>query len=135
MYRNIFAALAGLAVAGAVAGSAMAVESWTSMGRHGDMEVYHQPPTQQGAYRHVWLRYEYDELQQPFGYLSSNEQLEVDCSQSRVRARQLTVYREHELRGESFDAGSGPGEWTVASPGTLNEAIARIACSPSGSPI
>jgi hypothetical protein len=81
----------------------------------------------------VWLLRDHTSPQyvgsQPF--LSSKDQIEVDCQGKRIRRMYSSDHPQHMGRGASVHSEHGPMSWNNASPGTIVKRIVDIACAHS----
>jgi len=64
-------------------------------------------------------------------YLSSKDQIEVDCHKQRIRRIYSSDHPQHMGKGPFVHSEHGPMSWNDASPGTIVKRIVDIACAHS----
>jgi hypothetical protein len=106
--------------------------AWLARDAASTVSVYYLPPVAEpGTPRglQIWVRWEYAAPRQAGteSYQSVVELREVDCDAMRERVLQGARYAGADLTGSSNALIAE--DWTPAGPGTLNEAVARFACS------
>jgi hypothetical protein len=61
-------------------------------------------------------------------YLSTRAQLEYDCKEERMRGVAVSFHSKNMARGELVHSDLDPGSWGPVPPGTVNDALWKIAC-------
>lgn len=61
-------------------------------------------------------------------YLSAKAQMEYDCAQSRFEGLVVTYFSGNMGNGQLLDRSTGKGTWLRISPGSLDQALWKLAC-------
>ncbi|WP_394788093.1 surface-adhesin E family protein [Rhodoferax sp.] len=81
----------------------------------------------------VWILRDHNTAQTGEGgtYLSSKDQIEIDCAGQRVRRLYSSDHPQHMGEGELVHSEHGPMSWNDASPNTIVKRIVDVACAHS----
>jgi hypothetical protein len=87
-------------------------------------------PPKVGANVMIWVLRDHSGVQYSDGgsYLSSKDQIEVDCGQSRIRRIYSSDHPQHMGGGKFVHSEHGPMSWNAISPKTIIKRITTVAC-------
>ena len=112
--------------------SGNAAAEWVSLGDAGAAELFVDPSTvvRSGEMVTMWS---VNALKTPgsangTAYVSLKRQDEFDCAGSRMRGLQISAYPQPMGEGTAVLTEKGSGAWTPVAPGSISEALWKVAC-------
>jgi hypothetical protein len=111
-----------------------ACAEWMSLGASdsGITTVYADPTTKSrdGDLVKMWVLFDFKTVQTKAGvsYLSAKAHMEYDCAKQRFEGLTVLYVSGNMGSGNIFDRSSGKGTWLRISPGSLDEALWKLAC-------
>jgi hypothetical protein len=106
-----------VAVGGKVEGGVGAYTDLATMRREGDLVK-------------MEVLFDFKTIQTKAGvsYLSAKAQMEYDCAQQRFEGLTVMYFSGNMGSGNLIDRSSGKGKWLLVSPGSLDQALWKVAC-------
>jgi hypothetical protein len=115
-----------------MAGSSQVMAEWVKISRNEQSVFYINTPIQKKAGSNVmiWILRDHTELRHgPAGpYLSSKDQIEVDCAGRRIRRMYSSDHPQAMGAGKLVHYEHGPMSWNFATPHTIASRMVDIAC-------
>ena len=113
--------------------SGPAYAEWMSLGESdAGTTVYADPATmrREGDLVKMSVLFDFKTIQTKEGvsYLSAKAQMEYDCAAQRFEGLAVLYFSGNMGNGTLLDRSSGKGRWLRVSPGSLDEALWRLAC-------
>jgi hypothetical protein len=126
MKRSLLIALLALS-------SGPAHAEWMSFGAsEAGTTVYADPATMRRDGDRVKMLVLFDfktaQTKAEISYLSAKAQMEYDCAQSRFEGLVVTYFSGNMGNGQLLDRSTGKGTWLRISPGSLDQALWKLAC-------
>jgi predicted thioesterase len=109
-----------------------ALAGWLKMASNEVSVFYLESPTPKKVGTHVMIRVLRDHTSAQFAgagaYLSSIDEIEVDCERQRIRRLYSSDHPQHMGEGKFVNSEHGPMSWNAVVPGTIVQRIVDIAC-------
>ncbi len=113
-------------------GSSHAMAEWVKVSTSEKSVFYMDSsiPQKVGSNVMIWLLRDHTSLQHgdSWQYLSSKDQIEVDCNERRIRRIFSSDHPRHMGEGQPVHSEHGPMSWNYATPKTIVKRIVDIAC-------
>ncbi len=84
-----------------------------------------------GTMARMWSLFDYKTgvvLDNGKAHMSTRAQFQYDCSEERMRPTAVSFHSKNMARGEVVDSTFEAGNWGPVPPGTVNQALWKIAC-------
>jgi hypothetical protein len=117
-----------------VLSSGPAYADWVAVGGkvEGGMGAYADPATmrREGGLVKLEVLFDFKTIQTKAGvsYLSAKAQMEYDCAQQRFGGLAVMYFSGNMGSGNLLDRSTGKGKWLPVSPGSLDQALWKVAC-------
>jgi hypothetical protein len=113
--------------------SGLAYAEWLSLGESdAGTTVYADPATirREGDLVKMSVLFDFKTIQTKEGvsYLSAKAQMEYDCAEQRFEGLAVLYFSGNMGKGNLLDRSSGKGNWLRVSPGSLDQALWKLAC-------
>jgi hypothetical protein len=113
--------------------SGPAYAEWMSLGESDSgTTVYADPATmrREGDLVKMPVLFDFKTMQTKAGvsYLSAKAQMEYDCAEQRFEGLAVLYFSGNMGKGNLLDRSSGKGNWLRVSPGSLDQALWKLAC-------
>ena len=113
--------------------SGPAYAEWMSLGEsESGTTVYADPATmrREGDLVKMEVLFDFKTIQTKAGvsYLSAKAQMEYDCAEQRFEGLAVMYFSGNMGNGNLLDRSSGKGKWLRVSPGSLDQALWKLAC-------
>jgi hypothetical protein len=110
-----------------------AYAEWMSLGESDSgTTVYADPATmrREGDLVKMSVLFDFKTIQTKAGvsYLSAKAQMEYDCAEQRFEGLAVLYFSGNMGNGNLLDRSSGKGKWLPVSPGSLDQALWKLAC-------
>lgn len=115
--------------------SGPAYADWVAVGGkvEGGMGAYADPASmrREGDLVKMEVLFDFTKTQTKVGvsYLSAKAQMEYDCAEQRFEGLAVMYFSGSMGSGNLLDRSSGKGKWLPVSPGSLDQALWKVACA------